>query len=237
WRRGGGPTSNFVLAVPHGAVTRVADTVGRGDGWPMSYPAIGMAGPTVVIAFQALMAETSSAGYNYGEIFLTASTDGGTTWLRPGNVSSTLSLDERYPSMSKWNTRGWASMVYHRKQQPGMPGLVRQVFSTRPVPFGVSVDAESDVPALFALYQNYPNPFNPTTTIHYSLPPGVGTLHATSLRVYDVLGREVATLVNEAKQPGTYTVQWDASNIPSGVYFYRLKAGEFKSTRKLLILR
>jgi hypothetical protein len=88
-------------------------------------------------------------------------------------------------------------------------------------------------PGLFLLHQNFPNPFNPTTTIQFT----IVTRQSTIVKVFDVLGREVATLVNEVKEPGTYTVQWDASGRPSGVYFYRLQAGTFAATRKLLLLR
>ncbi len=89
------------------------------------------------------------------------------------------------------------------------------------------------VPDRFALGQNYPNPFNPTTVIWYQIP----TAAHVRLAVFDVLGREVATLVNEGKDAGAYTVTWDASGVPSGVYFYRLNAGSFSETKKLLLLR
>lgn len=88
-------------------------------------------------------------------------------------------------------------------------------------------------PTAYALTQNYPNPFNPSTTIEYSLPsPGNVTL-----KVYNVLGQEVATLVNEAKEPGTYTVQWNASRVPSGLYFYQLQSGSYRNTQKMLLLK
>jgi hypothetical protein len=97
-----------------------------------------------------------------------------------------------------------------------------------------SVDqTSSHIPARFALNQNYPNPFNPATNCQFS----IANRQLTILKVYDVLGQEVATLVNEVKQPGTYTVQWDASGVASGVYFYRLQAGGFVQTKKLLLLR
>jgi hypothetical protein len=92
-------------------------------------------------------------------------------------------------------------------------------------------------PGIFTLYQNYPNPFNPTTKIKYSIP--VGTQHAVSvqLKVYDILGREVATLVNKQQQPGNYEVEFNASNFASGVYFYQLRAGNFISTKKMILLK
>jgi hypothetical protein len=88
----------------------------------------------------------------------------------------------------------------------------------------------------FRLEQNYPNPFNPSTRIRFSIP--VGTGHAPSiLRIYDLLGREVATLVNDNLPPGSYEVTFDATGLASGVYLYRLQAGEFTQTKRLLLLR
>jgi hypothetical protein len=88
-------------------------------------------------------------------------------------------------------------------------------------------------PEIFKLYQNYPNPFNPSTAINYELP----VAGRVDLRVYDLLGREIATLVNEVKSAGSYTVRWDAQGLASGVYLYRLQAGQYSATKKLLLLR
>jgi len=96
-----------------------------------------------------------------------------------------------------------------------------------------SVQASPGKPTSFALHQNYPNPFNPSTAIKYDLPSDV---HVT-LRVYDLLGRTVATLVDEMQQSGYHQYQFDATNIASGVYFYSMKAGEFSTVKKLLLLR
>jgi len=98
------------------------------------------------------------------------------------------------------------------------------------------------IPKEFKLEQNYPNPFNPTTKIKFNispLPGGVseGRGGLVKLIIYDVLGREVATLVNEQLKPGTYEVEWDASNYPSGVYFYNLTAGVFKDTKRMMLIR
>ena len=89
------------------------------------------------------------------------------------------------------------------------------------------------VPTKFALSQNYPNPFNPTTSISYSIPQN----SFVSLKVFDVLGQEVATLVNEEKSVGNYDVSFDASGIPSGMYFYRLQAGSFIDTKKMVLMK
>jgi hypothetical protein len=100
----------------------------------------------------------------------------------------------------------------------------------------VSVSQREELPTTFALGQNYPNPFNPSTKIKFSIP--VGTGHAPSLlRVYDALGREVATLVNENLPPGRYEVTFDAEGLASGVYLYRLQAGEFTQTKRMVVMR
>jgi len=89
------------------------------------------------------------------------------------------------------------------------------------------------IPSHFRLHQNYPNPFNPTTTIPYELPRS----SFVKLSVYDVSGRLVETLVNEQKNAGSYTVRWKAEKVSSGIYIYRIDAGEFSSVRKCLVVK
>jgi hypothetical protein len=83
------------------------------------------------------------------------------------------------------------------------------------------------------LYQNYPNPFNPNTVISYQLP----VTGNVTLKVYDILGNEVATLVNEEKQPGVYEVEFDSEGLSSGIYFYQLRTGNFTQVKKMILLR
>jgi len=102
------------------------------------------------------------------------------------------------------------------------------------------VHGENSLPVVFRLEQNYPNPFNPSTKIKFSVP--VETLHATSLqhvtlKVYDVLGREIATLVNEDKSPGNYEVIFNAGGLASGMYIYRIQSGNFIESKKLILLK
>jgi len=99
--------------------------------------------------------------------------------------------------------------------------------------FVVSASERNTVPTEFALEQNYPNPFNPTTSIEFQVPRS----EFMNLKVYDVLGREVVTLVDEKKEPGVYKVEFDGSKLASGVYFYRMQAGSFSRARKMIILR
>ncbi len=93
--------------------------------------------------------------------------------------------------------------------------------------------SSTELPRQFMLSQNYPNPFNPTTTMSYQLP----TQSQVTLKIFDVLGREVATLVNGVEEPGYKSVTWDASKLSSSVYFYKLTAGSYIETKKLLLIR
>jgi len=95
------------------------------------------------------------------------------------------------------------------------------------------VKQSSGLPMSFELYQNFPNPFNPTTVISYQLP----VVSRVTLKVYDVLGREVETLIDVVKGPGKYEVKFDASKFASGIYFYSLKAGDFLRTKKLVLIK
>ncbi len=97
----------------------------------------------------------------------------------------------------------------------------------------LAVNDENKLPVDYSLEQNYPNPFNPITSIQYSL----SSRQQIKLTMYDMLGREVQTLVDEVKAQGTYTVKWDGKEFPSGVYFYRLTAGTFTDVRRLLLIK
>ena len=90
-----------------------------------------------------------------------------------------------------------------------------------------------NIPAKYDLSQNYPNPFNPTTKLEF----GISNLGFVTLKVYDILGKEVKTLVNEIKPAGTYSVLFDGSNLASGVYFYRIEAGEFRDIRRMVLIK
>jgi hypothetical protein len=106
----------------------------------------------------------------------------------------------------------------------------KQTFETK---FANGVNEQADLPERFQLLQNYPNPFNPTTTINYQL----STQSHVTLKVFNVLGREVATLVNAVEQPGYKLVSFNGTKLSSGLYFYRLTAGSYIKTKKLLLLR
>ena len=98
---------------------------------------------------------------------------------------------------------------------------------------GVRENASVVHPSYFRLNQNYPNPFNPSTTISFNIP----TKSFVTMKVYNNLGREVATIISEEMSAGSYSKQWNASALSSGIYFYRLHAGFFTETKKLVLLK
>jgi len=94
-------------------------------------------------------------------------------------------------------------------------------------------DGLSQIPEEYSLSQNYPNPFNPSTKISWQSPEG----SQQTLKIYGVLGNEITTLIDEYKPAGRYETEFNAANLPSGVYFYQLKAGDFIQTKKMLLLK
>ncbi|PIQ08768.1 MAG: hypothetical protein COW71_10025 [Ignavibacteriales bacterium CG18_big_fil_WC_8_21_14_2_50_31_20] len=106
----------------------------------------------------------------------------------------------------------------------------------------LSVNDNLEVPTEYLLSQNYPNPFNPSTKIIYSIPFALGLKHTsplqnTVLKVYDILGREITTLVNKVQSAGNYEVVFDGKELPSGIYFYRIQSGNFTNSKKMLLLK
>ena len=172
---------------------------------------------------------TLFAGMKYGGVYL--SSDAGANWIEAGTglLGPGMSVSSLAADMGNLFAGTLAGGVWKRP-------LSQMV---------VSVEAAEDVPGEYALDQNYPNPFNPVTTIQFSivdprLPHGTvegGQAQFTILKVFDMLGREVAVLLNEKRHPGRYVVPFDAAGLASGVYYYRLTAGEFTTTRTMLLVR
>jgi len=151
-----------------------------------------------------------------------------------GSTSSDLFYQKFWEYSNKFTTilfqnasKAMAELIYTSWVNAGSPEL-----------YPSAVENESSI-FHYSLSQNYPNPFNPSTTINYSIPIVETTRRVvfTTLKIYDILGNEVATLVNEQKQAGNYEVEFDASNLTSGVYFYQLVSNEFVSTNKMVLLR
>ena len=184
------------------------------------------------------------------QLQIQASTNGGTTWMLVitlnGGVSGQLvtappQTAEFTPNSNQWK---WQSI--------DLPQNTNRVQFNAITAYGNNLYIDSicikDVtgnitpitltPNEFSLSQNYPNPFNPTTTIRFNIPPvGNGRDYSVKLVVFDILGREVAALVNDVLQPGTYEVTWDGSNYSSGIYFYRLTTENYTASGKMLLIK
>jgi photosystem II stability/assembly factor-like uncharacterized protein len=116
----------------------------------------------------------------------------------------------------------------------GATGFIGKAYKSRIGTPAVGVENISlDVPDGYILHQNFPNPFNPSTKISYSIP----VTQFITLKIYDVLGNEVATLVNQKQNAGTYSVEWNAVNFTSGIYFYTLETPNYKNTKKMLVIK
>jgi photosystem II stability/assembly factor-like uncharacterized protein len=161
----------------------------------------------------------ATLGHHYGDdVICYWSTDAGSTWIS----RSTGIYEDMHHIFFTNELNGWMignnGAIYHTTNG------------------GVTFVEEEQIdnaPSEFLLSQNYPNPFNPTTKIKYSVPQSSNVI----IKVYDLLGNEIETLVNEEKAAGTYELTWNAVNLPSGVYFYQLCAGSFIETKKMLLLK
>jgi hypothetical protein len=175
-------------------------------------------------------------------------------WTHPWNISGTPDhaelllqvapiLRNEYDPRSYYNTAFISSAYEQGKETYPPDNLAPADIFVSAYSFGIminSADEELPNPSTFELQQNFPNPFNAQTQISYTVgSPRLigGQAQSAVLKVYDVLGREVATLVNEPKDAGTHSVTWDAAGLPSGVYYYRLEAGGYVATKKLVLLR
>jgi hypothetical protein len=222
---------------------------------PFSRPVIARTAADNGYLFVAFMASTenvypSADTTSYFAGYFLMSTDGGNTWTTPEKMtpdgSASPLLDWRYPSIAPvLPVAEDATITVHMVMQgdtipgsntnaAGMPVAVSaQYYHISTDILIVGVDDDISAPLEFTLVQNYPNPFNPSTSIKYSL----AAQSLVSLKVYDILGSEVATLVNTVQGTGAYEVNFSASNLASGLYFYTLKAGNFTSTKKMMLLK
>ena len=150
---------------------------------------------------------------------------------RPGQAVTTDTVIQ-----INWMTKEGHSVSAEIKNNSQTSGniQVNSVYYTWVAPTSVGVQRQqTGLPNAFMVEQNYPNPFNPTTVISYQLPAD----SKVSLRIYDMLGREIATLVNEQQSAGWKEVKWDASGVSSGMYIYRIGAGSFMGTKKMIVMR
>ncbi len=185
------------------------------------YPAIFSAGSSIHIVWE---------DYREGnpEIFYKRSTDGGATW---NNTVTRLTNDpavSRTPSV--WVTGSALHVVWFDYRLGNCEVFYRRNSSGNPVSI---TEITSEIPSEFSLSQNYPNPFNPVTNIKFSIPKS----GLVKLTVYDAAGRETAALFNGVLSAGAYNYDFDASQLTSGIYFYKLETNEFTQTKKMVLIK
>lgn len=188
----------------------------------------------------------SSGGRYYHDVWYSVSHNSGTTWSPAVRLTTTTNIDEVFTTADIYLTQAGtdvnkrrAHLVYLADSRigssvfgQGVTGRENWIYHTIDFPV-TSVDDRRDGAKEYMLSQNYPNPFNPSTRIEYTVPEQSNV----SLTVYNLLGQQVATLVNGMRDAGTYAVVFDAGNLASGVYFYELRAGSFTERMKMMLMK
>ena len=210
WLRFGGATSDTIRGLPFSS-----DTITVVDGWNL------IGSISVPLAVSSItsnplgMVTSNCFGYNKGY-----------------HTTDTL-----YPGQGYWikvNQAGSLILSVSTTQEELAKSAIRIVHTDElPPPPPSDAISQYEIPKTFSLSQNYPNPANPGTTISFSLPRST----FVTIKIYNILGQLISTLVNERRAPGTYNVQFDASNLPSGVYYYRLSGGDYVATKSMLVIK
>ena len=215
---------------------------------PVCQPSIGYFNSLIYVTFTAFLRGNKQIvnngdTVNAGEIFLTYSIDNGNTWTTPANITNTPFIEEKHSSVIRrfisppndslgvyylrdLKAGGWVNVAAWGKAP--VYGIYKKL---GPSVIGIKQDLE--IVREYKLYQNYPNPFNPTTTISYYLERS----GLVTLKVFNILGEEVTVLVNGYQTKGAKEINFDASNLPSGVYFYTLTTGDFKDTKVMVLIK
>lgn len=208
-------------------------------------------GNTIFCAFSVQFEADTLNGFNKCHIFYSYSPTSSLSFATPIQVTNSGpgSFDERYPSLSPvapdlgGNMGTTLYLAYQKDPQPGscafndLAPISRSTMIHRKIyqandPIGI-VNINTQTPKSFSLSQNYPNPFNPTTKIRFAVPKS----EYVTLKLYNALGKEVGTLVSQQVTPGTFEYELNASSLSSGIYFYVLQAGDFKDSKKLILVK
>ena len=226
------PTQDSTMPTPFGR-----------DGNYASKPDIGIDSlGNLYVAYSSTISEVDALGNNYEHVFALMSTDGGATWTTPVDITPGTGFDASFPSLAD-DVDDYLHIIYNSDPLAGNnvqnagthpQDSIAVMYLRVPVTSLVtSVRQRAGLPDRFALEQNYPNPFNPTTNIRYSIPKS----SFVTLKVYDILGKEVATLVDGEQTAGSYVADFDAASLANGVYLYRLHTDNFSSVRKMIVLK
>jgi hypothetical protein len=230
-----------------------------GRGWGMGYPniATGPSGEVIAAWQQAELVDPNNLRYVFGlqggvptvklfatDIYAAMSLDNGQTWSQPFKLAGEEGQMDHFPQIGQIEVVGGEyhiHLLWFYDTNPGESINAESDFSEGAwiyqevvVEIGTGIEPDGSMIAEgFQLRQNYPNPFNPVTAISFTM----NRASKVNLEVYNVLGEKVATLVNGQKPAGEHVVEFDATNLSSGLYFYTLTAGEFKETRKMVLMK
>ncbi len=243
--------------------TGTYDRPGNGLGNAYATPVISPDGNNIVVLYQGPeYAGTPGVGepnvwtpttddpneLHYCDLYYAVSNDGGVTWGTPALVpdASAQMVQESFPAPAHWlyadGDNGVVNLLFMIDEIPGTSLFADNNSGTNnstwnytsfTVPMVVGVDDADYTVNGFKLEQNYPNPFNPSTLIKFN----ISERSNVSLKVFDMLGREVANLMNEVKDANSYEVNFNASNLASGLYIYKLQAGNFAASKKMMLLK
>ena len=222
-----------------------------GNAYGTCYPSIAISpdAQTIVCVWSqprwnGAVLDTNAQGTVKNNIWYNFSNNGGATWAGAANLTNTTDGSEYFPILAEdlqKVTGGYKARLVYIKDYYGIigdytapsgGGAAADVYYHEFVLPGTGVSKiQTETPATYTLEQNYPNPFNPSTEIRYS----VKQAGFVSLKVYNTIGQEVATVVNNVQQAGSYVASFDASQLSSGVYLYRLQAGNFSSVKKMVV--
>ncbi len=220
--------------------------------WNIDNPCLGWSrdGKLLCCVYTVVKPDTSAiSGYNERDLYFQYSSNDAVTWSQPIRLTNTTEIDECYPSISIYNKGNVSTGETYELNMTYMkdPGVGPTTFGGsapasrnnliyRKISFGPPIGIHnigSTVPKTYSLNQNYPNPFNPSTKIRFDLPKN----DFVTMKVYDIAGKLVSTLINENLTAGTKEYDWNAVNMPSGIYFYTIKAGNFTQTKKMVLVK
>lgn len=199
------------------AQLNVIKTTHSGNNWS---PVPGSTGTSVIKGIVGLYNEIWYVRDLDSNIYY--SSDNGTNWTV--QHSSPSGTGYKHITKSRYGNSLWACTINGEIEKNILPAGI--------------ISTNNGIPTTFKLYQNYPNPFNPSTKIKFDIPSNVKRETSNvNLTIYDILGKNVETLINQNLRPGIYEVSWDAAGNPSGVYFYKLSTGNYSETKKLILLK
>ena len=188
--------------------------------------------PSVIASGSSIHVVWSDERDGNWEIYYQRSTDGGVNWESDLRLTNNNFYSE-YPSITI------SGPIVHVAWQDNRNGNYSIYYKRNPTgnPIGIK-NISTEIPSAYSLSQNYPNPFNSTSNLKFEIARhGGSSTSDVKIIVYDVMGREIQTLVNESLQPGTYETTFDGSMLPSGVYFYKLIAGDYTETKRMLMIK